>query len=143
MKAKDYIKHIALWSCVYYTAATFFILFLYLILNRDLSTGVPATALIFILPFALSFAGANTVYRHTSLPKWLRVLIHYILAVGGAFCFLYLPSKDPQQEASSAFLLFVIFSVIYILIMGAVLLVYARINRVKRDEAKYTSVYKK
>ena len=49
MQGKDLAKHIALWSCVYYTAATFFILFLYFLLNADLSGGLKAMALIAIL----------------------------------------------------------------------------------------------
>ncbi len=143
MQGKDYVKHIALWSCVYYTAATFFILFLYFILNKDLASGLQAVALIAILPFAICFSAANTVYRHASLSLWLRVLIHYVLTVGGAFVCLYLPNKDPQQSASAAFILFLVFTVLYAIVMGAVLFVSYRIHRVQRDEAKYHSVYKK
>lgn len=143
MNAKDYVKKIALGSCVYYTAATFLVLFLYFALNLDLSDGMQALALIAILPFSICFACANTLYRHTTLPKWLRVIIHYVLTVGGAFVFLYLPNKDPQQSAKQALLLFLVFSVLYAVIMGAVLLVSGRVARVKRDEEKYHSVYKK
>lgn len=143
MQAKDYVKHIALWSCVYYTVTTFVILFLYLILNKDLSGGLQAVALICVLPFSICFAGANTLYRHSELQKWLRVLLHYALTVGGAFICLYLPNKDPQQSSSTALVLFIVFTVLYALVMGTVLVVYARIHRVQRDEAKYESVYKK
>lgn len=143
MKPKDYAKQIALASCVYYTVATFLILFIYFALNIDLSGGMQAVALIAILPFAISFACANCIYRHSSMPKWLRFFIHYSLTVGGAFLFLFLPNKDPQQKTSSALLLFLIFSVIYLVIMITILVISARIHRVKRDEGKYHSVYKK
>ncbi len=143
MKGKDFAKHIALWSCVYYTAATFFILFLYFILNTDLSGGMQVGALIAILPFAVLFSAANTVYRHTKLGLAARVSIHYVLTVGGAFVCLYLPNKDPQQSASAAFILFLVFTLLYAIVMGIVLYVGHRIRRVQRDEAKYHSVYKK
>ena len=143
MNAKDYTKQIALGACVYYTAATFLLLFIYFALNVDLSGGMQAIALICILPFAVCFSAANTIYRHTALDRWLRVVIHYMLTVGGAFFFLYLPNKDPQQKSSTALLLFVVLSILYVLIMGTVLVVNSRIHRVKRDEAKYNSVYKK
>ena len=143
MNARDYTKKIALGACVYYTAATFLLLFIYFALNIDLSGGMQAIALIFILPFALCFSAANTVYRHTALQKWLRVLIHYALTVGGAFAFLYLPNKDPQQTGSTALLIFLFFTLFYAAVMGTVLLICARIHRVQRDEAKYHSVYKK
>ena len=143
MNAKDYLKKIALNSCVYYTAATFFVLFLYFALNLDLSGGMQALALIAILPFSICFASANTIYRYATMPKWLCVMIHYVLTVGGAFLFLYLPNKDPQQSAKQALILFLVFSILYAIIMGAILLVSGRVARVKRDEEKYHSVYKK
>ena len=61
MNTKDYVKKIALGTCVYYTAATFLVLFLYFALNLDLSGGMQALALIAILPFALCFSAANTL----------------------------------------------------------------------------------
>lgn len=143
MKSTDYIKKILLGSCVYYTAATFFILFLYFALNRDLSGGVQTLALIAILPFALCFSSANVIYRHTPLDKWIRVVLHYVLTVGGAFLFLYLPNKDPQQSGSQALLLFLVFTVIYVIVMSIILTISGRIRRVTRDEGKYHSVYKK
>lgn len=142
MKPKDYVKSIALGACVTYTAATFFILFLYFLLNKDLSGAMHPVALIAILPFAILFSSANVIYRKTPLAKWLRVLIHYVLTVGGAFLCLYLPSKNPETPAAKAMMLFLIFSAVYAVVMTAVLLIAARIRRVKRDEGKYNSVYK-
>lgn len=143
MSSKEYFKKIALGSCVYYTSATFFILFLYFALNRDLTGGMQTLALIAILPFAVCFSSANVIYCQTSLDKWLRVVLHYVLTVGGAFLFLYLPNKDPQQSGSQAFLLFLVFSLIYTIVMAIILTVSGRIRRVTRDEGKYHSVYRK
>ena len=143
MNSKDYAKKIALGTCVYYTASTFFILFLYFVLNTDLSNGVNPIALMTILPFAFMFSVANVIYRNTELKFASRALLHYILTVGGAFTCLYLPNKTPQQKAAGAFLLFLIFTLIYFIIMSTIWMIKARIKRVSRDEAKYHSVYKK
>ena len=143
MSTKDYAKKIVLGTCVYYTAATFLILFLYFVINVDLSAGVNPVALITILPFAFMFSVANVIYRHTELRFVARMLLHYTLTVGGAFTCLYLPNKSPEQQTAGAILLFLIFTVIYFAIMSVIWLVNARIKRVKRDEAKYHSVYKK
>ena len=142
MKPKDYVKSVALGACVTYTVTIFLILFFYFLLNKDLSDGVRPVALIAVLPFAILFASANVVYRKTPLAKWLRVLIHYVLTVGGAFLCLYLPNKDPDVPAAKSMILFLIFTAVYAVIMAAVLLIAARIRRVKRDEGKYNSVYK-
>ena len=143
MNNKDYAKKIALGTCVYYTLATFLILFLYFVINVDLSSGVNPVALITILPFAFFFSVANVIYRHTELKFASRMLLHYALTVGGAFTCLYLPNKTPAQQTAGSILLFLIFTVIYFVIMGAIWTVTARIKHVKRDEAKYHSVYKK
>ena len=143
MTAKDHLKKIALASSIYYTAATFLLLFLFFVLNVDNSTGIQPVKLIAVLPFAIFFAAANDLYRSAKWARWLRVLCHYVLTVGGAFLFLYLPNKDPSQKASGALLLFVVFTVVYFLIMGTVLIVTSRIQRVKRDTKGYQSVYRK
>ena len=143
MSTKDYAKKIALGTCVYYTAATFLILFLYFVINVDLSAGVNPVALITILPFAFMFSVANVVYRHTELKFVARLLLHYALTVGGAFTCLYLPNKSPEQKTAGAILLFLIFTILYFAIMSIIWITNARIKRVKRDEAKYHSVYKK
>ncbi len=143
MSTKDYAKKIALGTCVYYTVATFLILFLYYVINVDLWGGDNPVALITILPFAFFFSVANVIYRHTELKFAARMLLHYALTVGGTFTCLYLPNKTAEQQTAGAILLFLIFTVIYFVIMGAIWTVNARIKRVKRDEAKYHSVYKK
>ena len=143
MNAKDYAKKIALGTCVYYTGATFFILFLYFVLNIDTTLGVQPVILLSILPFAFFFSVANTIYRHTEIKIGWKVLIHYALTVGGAFLFLYLPNKSPQQRASGALLLFLVFTVLYFIVMGIIWTIRGRIKRVSRDEEKYHKVYKK
>ena len=143
MNSKDYAKKIALGTCVYYTAATFLILFLYFAMNVDTTLGVQPVILLAILPFAFFFTVANTIYRHTEIQFGWKILIHYALTVGGAFLFLYLPNKDPQQRGAVMLILFLLFTLVYFLIMGTIWTIKARIKRVNRDEAKYHSVYKK
>ena len=96
MSTKDYVKKIALDTCVYYTVVTFLILFLYFVINADLSSGVNPAALVSILPFSFIFSVANVIYRHTELKFAARALLHYALTVGGAFTCLYLPNKTAE-----------------------------------------------
>ena len=120
MNSNDLAKKIAIGTCVYYTVVTFLILFLYFVINADLSSGVNPVALITILPFAFLFSVANVIYRHTELKFAPRMLLHYALTVGGAFTCLYLPNKAEGQQTAGAILLFLIFTIIYFVIMGAI-----------------------
>ena len=143
MQSKDLAKRIALFSCVYYTLFTFIILFLYFALNTDLSKGMHPVALIAILPFSFCFASANALYRHTSFRKAIRLSLHFLLSVGGAMLFLYLPNKSPEQDLNDALLILLVLALLYWLVMGTILIVTARIRRVERETATYKSVYKK
>ena len=137
---KKVFGKIALMSCVYYTASVFLILLLSAIVSRDLSHGVKPVSLILILPFAVLFAAANYLYRHAAFGKFWRLLLHFILTVGGAFCFLYLPNRGDGGRGG---VLLLVLTVLYAVIMGTVLLIGARVRRVTRDESDYQSVYKK
>ena len=139
---KDALRKIALYTCAYYTVTVFFVMLLYLIVNRDLSKGVKPSALALMLPFALLFATANHVYRHAPWGRFPRVLLHFALTVGGTFAFLYLPNRE-GGDAGQAGILLLVFTAIYVAVMGTVLLIGARVRRVTRDESEYQSVYKK
>ena len=143
MKPIDYIKKIALHACIYYTAATFFLLFLYWLLNLNLDRGMNPIALICILPFAICFATGNICMTDCKWSTYLKVLVHYTLTVGGAFLCLYLPNRADGQTAAQGFILFMALSVIYTVVMAIIAFVRARIHRVDREQKAYTGVYKK
>ena len=118
-------------------------LFIYFLISFDLSRGVRATALVAILPFAVFFAAANAIYRHTPLKKGVRLLIHYLLTIGGAMLFLYLPNRETGARAENFFKLLLVLSVLYAIVLTVILLLSARAARVRRDTADYREVYKK
>ncbi len=144
MSAKDYLKKIGAHTCIYFTAITFLLLFLYFALSLDLSTGINPVAQICILPFSFLLATANIFFKYAT--DWgigWRVSIHYCLTLGGAFVCLYLPNKVEGASSSQGLILFVVMTVLYAVIMGIVLGVRARIRHVTRDSAHYKSLYGK
>lgn len=144
MQEKGFYKQIALYACVYYTVTTFLISFIYWALNTgNIKSGFHLIALVLVFPFSLMFSAANTLYRHTKMKKGWRLLLHFVLTVGGAFLFLYLPNKASEQGAFGAVVIFMVFAIVYWVIMSAVLGISARTRRVKREATTYTSVYRK
>ena len=143
MSAKDYLKKIGVHTCIYFTASTFLLLFLYFVLSLDLSTGLHPVAQICILPFSFLLATANVFFKYAA--DWgigWRVAIHYCLTLGGAFICLYLPNKAESASTSGGLILFVVLTVLYAIVMGIVLGVRARIRRVTRDTSHYKTLYK-
>lgn len=139
---QDALKKICLWACVYYTATTFLLIFLFWLISNDITRAMHPVALMLVLPFSLFFATANYICKETKLGTAAKVFLHYALTLGGIWLFLFLPNKSEGQSASGAFLLFLLLTVIYALIMGVVLYMRARIGRIARDSAAYTGVYK-
>ena len=143
MSAKDYLKKILIHSCIYFSVTTFLLLFLYFALSLDLSTGIHPAAQICIFPFSFLLATANVFFKYAQ--DWgigWRVSIHYCLTLGGAFVCLYLPNKTDGATGSQGLVLFVVMTVLYAVIMGVILGIRARIDRVTRDTTRYKSLYR-
>ena len=143
MPKKELFKKIMLAACVYYTATTFFMIFLFWLLSNDITRAMHPVALMLILPFCICFATANRIFKAQSLSRWKRVLSHYSITMAALFLFLFWPNKNEGQSAGSAFLLLLILTLIYALIMGTILFFSARVAHISREEQTYTSVYKK
>ena len=142
MHAKDYLKKIGVHTCIYFTATTLILLFLYFALSIDLTSGIHPLAQICILPFSFLLATANVFFKYAA--DWeigWRLSIHYCLTLGGAFICLYLPNKG-NGGGSNGLVLFIVMTVLYAIIMATVLGIKARIHRVTRDTGRYKNLYK-
>ena len=142
MHAKDYLKKIGVHTCIYFTATTLFLLFLYFVLSIDLTNGIHPLAQICILPFSFLLATANVFFKYAA--DWeigWRLSIHFCLTLGGAFTCLYLPNKG-NGGGSNGLVLFIVMTVLYAIVMATVLGIKARIRRVTRDTGRYKNLYK-
>jgi len=143
MQRKELLKRIMLSACVYYTVTTFLLIFLFWLFAGDITRAMHPVALMLILPFCVCFATANRIFKSQKLARWQRVLTHYAITMASIFLFLFLPNKAKGQPVGGAFLLLLILTLIYALIMGTILFFSARVARISREESTYTSVYKK
>lgn len=142
MSTKDYLKKICFHTCLYFTVATLLFLLISIIVNNDLTRGIHPGSQALLFPFSLLFASANVLFRHGTFKMWMRVVLHYTLTFMSVFCCLYLPNRDANASASQGFKFFLVITILYVIIMGILLGVRARIKRVTRDAAHYKNVYK-
>ena len=139
MQEKNIWAQIGLNACVYYTVTVLLLLCLFSLFGVN-TEGVQPIKLLAILPFSLLFSAANALYRKAGFSKGGRVLLHFLMTVGGAFVFLYMPNRQPE---TNPWLMLLIMVVLYWIVMGTILTIGARIERVKRDSSQYQSVYRK
>ena len=139
---QGFVRPILRLACIYYTITTFLLIFLFWLISNNITRAMHPIALMLILPFCICFATANTLWRRTVLSGFLAVLLHYVLSVGGAFLFLFLPNKNPGAPASGALILFLVITSIYAIIMSVIGYMRRRIKHMTREKSEYTSVYK-
>ena len=137
MSTKDYMKRIGVHACVYFTAVAVFLIFFACLQGLNINP----VALLLVIPFSFLFAVANIQFKYASFKTVWRVILHGVLTVGGMFCCVYLPNRVSDQ-VSVHFGFLVGMLLIYATVMGIILGIRARANRVKRDATHYKSVYK-
>lgn len=138
---KTILKRVLVHTCICFTLTSLLLLFIYWVISKDTTHGIQPLPFLLMLPFSFLFALANAELSRAPMPKVLRVAIHYILTVGGAFVCLYLPNRGSGSTSSQGLVLFFVFTALYAVIMIPLLILSARARHVKRDETEYKSVY--
>lgn len=142
MSTKDYLKKICFHTCLYFTVATLLLILFNIIANNDLTRGIHPGSQALLLPFSLLFASANILFQYGTFKTWMRVVLHYALTILSILCCLYLPNREGNASATQSFLFLLAITIIYVIIMGALLGLRARIKRVTRDATYYKNIYK-
>ncbi|MBQ8441340.1 MAG: hypothetical protein IJX19_11800 [Clostridia bacterium] len=113
-------------GCVYFTVIA---LILTLIDFLSSSPGaISSSAFLLIFPAALTISGASMLLHSNALPRWGRILCHYLLTVSAIFVFLYLPTKETVQPMQ-ALLMFLVFSIVYWILFLFIHILGGRIRR--------------
>ena len=113
-------------GCVYFT-----VIALCLTLFDFLSSSpgsIASSAFLLIFPAALTISGASMLLHSDTMPRWARILCHYLLTVFAIFVFLYLPTKKTVQPMQ-ALLMFLVFSIVYWILFLFIHILGGRIRR--------------
>lgn len=118
MKITKIVKTILTGACVYYAAASLILLVAKLILDGDAGAIISVGNFLLLFPFGLSISVAQLIYRLPSLPRWGRMLLHYLISLTAFLLFLWLPSKaqtSPSSTLVALFLLSLLYWFLYLL----------------------------
>ena len=123
--------------CIYYTVITLIITPIAMFFNLSLNSGA-------YLVFALAALGAGLsvqIFKIEKLPLFSRHIAFFIL-IYLTFIVVVLPLSEHQVRQDSILLLSVAFIVIYLLVLGAVVLIKAVSASVKNKKLKYENQFK-
>ena len=133
MKLFAKIKQWFVGGCVWYVVISLIFLAIDLILSNTNATHViSSTSFLLIFPFGLSMSGAGMLYK-SKLPRWSRILLHYLISVVSFLLFMLLPAGSASTGVY-VLLMLVLLTVIYWILFALVHIFSARWKRVVEED---------
>jgi len=117
-------------ACVWFTGFSVFLMFFSIAVSD--TTAIACTRFLLLFVCGLCFSLAGMLKRTERIPSALRLLLHYIIDALAVFTFLYLPVSVDQ--AATRLLMFLLISLVYWLVVGAVALIKSRVRKLMEEE---------
>ena len=134
MKQLQTLKQWLASGCVYFTACTFLMAFIRLIVSGEESAGmINVVSFLFFFPFGLAMSAAGMILCNKSLPRWSRYLLHYGITILSLYVFVWMPSNTVARP-STVLIVFVVFTVLYWLVFGLIQLIRSRIRKLMETD---------
>lgn len=127
------IKQWLVGGCVWYAIISLIFLMIDLIISSKNTTHVvSATSFLLMFPFGLSMSGAGMLYK-SKLPRWSRILLHYIISIVSFLLFMLLPAGSTSSGVY-VLLMLVLLTVIYWILFAIVHIFQVRWKRVMEED---------
>ena len=127
------IKQWLVSGCVWYAIISLIFLIIDIALSNTKATHViSSTSFLLIFPFGLSMAGAGMLCR-SKLPRWSRILSHYLISVVSFLLFMLLPAGSASSGVY-VLLMLVLLTVIYWILFALVHIFSKRWKRVVEED---------
>ena len=133
MKTFSKIKEWLVSGCVWYAVISLIFLIIDIALSNTKATHViSSTSFLLIFPFGLAMSGAGMLYR-SKLPRWSRILSHYLISVVSFLLFMLLPAGSASSGVY-VLLMLVLLTVIYWILFALVHIFLTRWKRVIEED---------
>ena len=133
MKTFSKIKQWLVGGCVWYAVISLIFLIIDIALSNTKATHViSSTSFLLIFPFGLAMSGAGMLYR-SKLPRWSRILSHYLISVVSFLLFMLLPAGSASSGVY-VLLMLVLLTVIYWILFALVHIFLTRWKRVIEED---------
>ena len=133
MKIFSKIKQWLVGGCVWYAIISLIFLIIDIALSDTKATHViSSTSFLLIFPFGLSMSGAGMLYR-SKLPRWSRILSHYVISVVSFLLFMLLPAGSTSSGVY-VLLMLVLLTVIYWILFALVHIFAKRWKRIIEED---------
>lgn len=132
MKTFAKIKQWFVGGCVWYAIISLIFLIIDLAFSKNATHVISSTSFLLMFPFGLSMSGAGMLYS-SKLPRWSRILSHYLISVIAFLLFMLLPAGSVSSGVY-VLLMLVLLTVIYWILFALVHIFSARWKRVVEED---------
>ena len=133
MKTFKKIKQWFTGGCVWYAIISLIFLIIDLIISqKDATHVISSTSFLLIFPFGLAMSGAGMLYK-SKLPRWSRILSHYIISIVSFLLFMLLPAGS-LSSGVYVLLMLVLLTVVYWILFALVHIFSMRWKRVMEED---------
>ena len=121
-------------GCIYFTLISLLIILANLAMAGEDSLGrINTPAFLLFFPFGLALSAAELLLRNKKIARWIAYLSHYLITVASIYLFLWMPSGT-SASPSTPLLIMVLFSVLYWMVFGLVLLIRNRVRKLMEED---------
>lgn len=132
MKTFAKIKQWFVGGCVWYAIISLIFLIIDLAFSKNATHVISSTSFLLMFPFGLSMSVAGMLYS-SKLPRWSRILSHYLISVIAFLLFMLLPAGSVSSGVY-VLLMLVLLTVIYWILFALVHIFSARWKRVVEED---------
>jgi len=123
------------WTCIYFTLFAAPITLIGILISSNPHETIRLGVYMLLLPAAACISAAGVALSGKRVPRWLRILGHYIITLVAVLVFVWMPS-NPSARQSDSILMFALFSILYWLLFGFVHLIRGRVKRLLEETSK-------
>lgn len=134
MKTFAKIKQWLVGGCVWYALISLpFLIARVALFNKNTTNSFGGIPFLLMFPFGLSMSVAGMIYKG-NLPRWSRILLHYIISVVAFLLFILLPASKRDQQSVTVLLWLVLLTIIYWILFALVHIFQVRWKRVVEED---------
>jgi hypothetical protein len=132
MNVWSLVKRWLVGACVWYAAVSLCFLTVELFAGSD-SYAIAAKSFALLFPFGLCMSLAGMLYGSARVPRWGRMLSHYLITVLAFTLFLVLPSQKVFNPVF-VLLLLVLLTVLYWILFALVHIFRGRLKKIMEED---------
>ncbi len=134
MKTWQLFKKWVSGGCIYFTVISMVIILINLLASgADSMDRIYTVSFLLMFPCGLCLSAAEMLLRANTVPRWIRLLSHYVITLLSVTLFLFLPSSS-GVSSTTVMILLALLTLLYWVLFGLILLIRGRVKKLMEED---------